>query len=229
MARQLLLFGLIREHAGAQTIDVPERITTGSELFDWLSETWPDMAALLPSCRLAVDQTYIRDLDAPLGDGELAIIPPVAGGAPTVRVTTDPIDGAAALADVSDPAAGANVVFTGTVRNHHEGRAVAYIEYEAYVSMAEAVLADIATRAQETFGLSRIELIHRYGRLEIGEASVCVAVSSPHRGEAFAAVAWIMNEIKADVPIFKHEFYADGTSAWVRCHHHHMTDTGASA
>ena len=229
MARTLLLFGLIREHVGAAAIDVPDQIQTGRELLEWLADEWPDIASLLPSCRLAVNQNYLRDLDAPLGDGEWAIIPPVAGGTASVRVTTEPIDAAAALARVSDPAAGANVVFTGTVRNHHEGRAVAYIEYEAYVPMAESVLADIAARAQQTFGLSRIELIHRYGKLDIGEASVCVAVSAPHRGEAFAAVAWIMNEIKADVPIFKHEYYADGTSAWVRCHHHHMTDTGASA
>jgi len=103
----------------------------------------------------------------------------------------------------------------GTVRNHNDGRAVGGLRYEAYPEMGEVVLAEIATEAEERFGTDRIAIVHRVGDLAIGEVSVAVAVSSPHRGESFDGARYVMEELKRRLPVWKHEAYTDGASAWV--------------
>lgn len=132
-----------------------------------------------------------------------------------VELTSQPIDVRRLEAAVADPAAGAVVTFLGQVRNHHRGRAVDHLEYEAYEPMAIDWLERIIAEALETWPLERIAVAHRLGRLEIGDTAVAICVSSAHRGEAFEACRHIMDRIKQDVPIWKHETWADGSSEWV--------------
>jgi molybdopterin synthase catalytic subunit len=128
-------------------------------------------------------------------------------------LTASPIDLASLLQDArtSD---GALCLFVGVVRNENAGRAVVRLEYEAYEEMALGLMEEIAAETRRRFSVTEVRLVHRLGRLEIGEASVAVAVASPHRGEAFAACRHAIDTLKARVPIWKKEFYADG-SAWL--------------
>jgi molybdopterin synthase catalytic subunit len=128
------------------------------------------------------------------------------------RLVREPIDVAALAA--TTPADGAVCLFVGVVRNENQGRAVLRLEYEAYEEMALPLMEDIAAEARRLHPVTDVRLVHRLGRLEIGEASVAVAVSSPHRAEAFAACRFAIDTLKARVPIWKKELYADG-SAWL--------------
>ena len=140
------------------------------------------------------------------------IVLPSAEMAGLVRLVREPID-VAALAGAS-PADGAVCLFVGVVRNENQGRAVLRLEYEAYEEMALPLMEEIAAETGRLYPVTDVRLVHRLGRLEIGEASVAVAVSSPHRAEAFAACRFAIDALKARVPIWKKELYADG-SAWL--------------
>jgi len=131
-----------------------------------------------------------------------------------IRVTAEILDSAEATAAVASPSAGAIQVFLGVVRNNNLGRSVSYLEYEAYPSMAERVMADIAEEAVARFELVDCAVLHRTGRLEIGETSLLVAVSSAHRAASFAGGQWLVDEIKKRVPVWKKEVWTDG-EAWV--------------
>lgn len=126
-----------------------------------------------------------------------------------------PIDPADVLARVGAPEDGAQVLFLGTVRNHAEGGRVEGITYEAYEAMAEEVLTQIAREAAERIGTDRVAVVHRVGELAVGEHSVAIAVSSPHRAQAFEASRYVIEEIKKRLPVWKREQYADGTAGWV--------------
>jgi molybdopterin synthase catalytic subunit len=129
-----------------------------------------------------------------------------------VRLVREPID----LASLTSraPGDGAVALFVGVVRNENRGREVLRLEYEAYEEMALPLMEEIAVETGRRFPVTDVRLVHRLGRLEIGEASVAVAVSSPHRGEAFAACRFAIDTLKAQVPIWKKELYADG-SEWL--------------
>jgi molybdopterin synthase catalytic subunit len=114
----------------------------------------------------------------------------------------------------AEPEDGALCVFTGVVRNHNDGRAVRYLEYEGYEEMVVSIFEEIAREAQQRFGVTRVRIIHRLGRMDIGDTSVAVAASSPHRGEAFEACRFAIDTLKHKAPIWKKEFYADG-STWL--------------
>ncbi len=132
------------------------------------------------------------------------------------KITSDEIELGDVIRAVEAGDAGAIVHFLGVVRNNTEGREVSYLEYEAYPPMAEKKMAEIAEEIHEKWGLDRIAMIHRVGRLEIGEVSVAVAVASPHRKEAFEACHYAMNRLKQIVPIWKREVWADGEEEWVK-------------
>ena len=129
-----------------------------------------------------------------------------------VRLTRDPIDVAALLG--TSPADGAVCLFVGVVRNENGGRAVHHLEYEAYEDMALPLMEQIAAEARRRWPVTTVWIVHRLGRLEIGEPSVAVAVASPHRAEAFAACRYAIDTLKATVPIWKKEFYEDG-AVWL--------------
>ena len=130
-------------------------------------------------------------------------------------ITHEPIDTGAVLARVGGEEDGAAVLFVGVVRNHAEGRAVSGMRYDAYEEMAEGVLGEIAAEAAALVGNDRVAVIHRVGELAIGDVSVAVAVSSPHRAQAYEASRHVIEEIKRRVPIWKKERFVDGETRWV--------------
>lgn len=132
-------------------------------------------------------------------------------------LATEPIDPARLASELAHAGAGALVVFEGRVRDHNEGRAVLRLEYEAYEELARREGGRILAEATARFSLLGARAVHRSGTLELGEAAVWVGVLAGHRGEAFMACRWIIDEIKQRLPIWKREHYADGGRAWVRC------------
>lgn len=131
-------------------------------------------------------------------------------------IVSGPIAAADVLARVGGPGDGAVLLFLGTVRDHADGQGVVGLHYEAYREMAEEVLAAIAREAAARLGTDRLVVIHRVGELAIGDVSVAVAVSSPHRAEAYDASRYVIEEIKRRLPVWKQERYAGGTTGWVR-------------
>ncbi len=132
-----------------------------------------------------------------------------------ISLTHSPLDPSAILAQVASNDAGAVVLFLGTTREFTKGRQTASLDYECYPQMAEAKLAELEAQAREKWPLIHVSIVHRLGRLGLGEASIAIAVSSPHRQAAFEAGKWLIDTIKEDVPIWKQENWADGTSEWV--------------
>lgn len=131
------------------------------------------------------------------------------------RITREPLDAAALLGSVLTSADGAALLFWGVVRNHNDGREVDHLEYDAYAAMAEAVLREIVAEAQARWPVGEVAVVHRIGRLEVGEASVGIAVASPHRAEAYEASRYIIEELKRRAPIWKREGYVAGGREWL--------------
>jgi molybdopterin synthase catalytic subunit len=213
MSVQILYFAAARDAAKvARELIDPAPATVGA-LRARLVALHPELAAVLPRCRLAVAQAFAAD-DAPLADGaEVAIIPPVAGGAPCFRVTEAPLSLDEVVQAVSSPGLGGLVTFTGIVRSDTRGRAVLRLEYEAYAPMAERVLARIGSEVGEANGAA-VAVVHRVGVLLPGEAAVVIACAAPHRRPAFRACEAVLEELKRDVPIWKREVFEDG-AVWV--------------
>ena len=130
-------------------------------------------------------------------------------------VVNDVIEPGEVLSRVGSEEDGATILFLGVVRDHADGRPVSGMRYDAYVEMAEPVLREIASEAAERLGTDRVAVVHRVGELAIGEVSVAIAVSSPHRAEAFDASRYVIEEIKKRLPVWKKEHYADGSEEWV--------------
>jgi molybdopterin synthase catalytic subunit len=132
-----------------------------------------------------------------------------------VAVVSEPIDTAAVLREVDSPAHGASILFVGTVREVNDGRPVDGMEYTAYVGMAEKEMGAIAKEASERFSGSFVVIVHRIGELAIGEASVAIATANAHRDAAYQASRYVIEQLKARVPIWKREHYTDGTREWI--------------
>jgi len=211
-------FAMVRELLGRteETRDVADATTAG-ELYDAIAVDAPRIAGLKRSVMLMVNQEYVQ-ADHQLQDGdELALIPPVSGGADGVRhfeVTTEPLDARAIEQLVASPESGAVLTFTGTVRDNARGKGVTALDYEAYPPAAEKMLERIGDEIRDQWGIERVAIVHRYGLLQIGEASVVIAVASAHRDEAFAACRHAIERIKEIVPIWKKEHYDDG-AVWI--------------
>ena len=210
------LFARLREQAGVDTerIEVPVGGTV-ADVYDLLGLAHADLEPNRLATRPARNQEFC-DWDTELAEGdEVAFIPPVSGGAgPFVELTSDPLDARHLEAAVMNPGAGAICTFTGIVRDNSRGEEVTHLEYEAYGGMAEAQMAAIAAEVTERWPEARVAMAHRTGRLEIGEASVIVSVSCPHRAEAIAACKWGIDRLKASVPIWKKEFASSG-AFWI--------------
>ena len=216
------LFAGLKELVGQRkvTLELPEGATV-IQLRDRLSEEYPRVTPFLPTLVCAVDEEYVPS-EHLLRDGdEIALIPPVSGGsgeAGPFRVTSEPLDPQELTAAVRKDDSGAVVLFSGVARNHSEGRRVLALEYEAYPAMAEKKLREVADEVRARWPLTGIAVLHRTGRLAIGETSLLVAVSAAHRAEAFEACHFAVDRIKQVVPIWKKEIWEDGEGAWVPGH-----------
>ncbi|HEU5065072.1 MAG TPA: molybdenum cofactor biosynthesis protein MoaE [Gaiellaceae bacterium] len=202
------LFAGLRELAGTgrEELELPEPASVG--------DVWPalDLGAEPAGLLYAVNRVYAeRGTELSEGD-EVALIPPVSGGA--FRLTEGPVNLTSVVVAVVDEQAGAIATFLGTVRAQSRGREVIALEYEAYEEMAGDVMAEIAAEVEERYDLCKVAITHRLGRVEVGETSVALAVSAPHRQDALAACADVIEALKARVPLWKKELY-EGGEEWI--------------
>jgi molybdopterin converting factor subunit 1 len=227
---RLLLFGAAREAAGGAEAHVLEARApaTAASVLEQARERFPALRRFGGSLLVAVNEEYVAP-EQIVGDGdEIAIFPPVSGGAEDdnaadetatgsqdfFELTTEPIDVGAVARRVVPPACGATVTLDGYVREWTRGRRTLYLVYEAYAPMARGELRRLGREAHARFDIAHVGIVHRTGRLEIGETSVVISVSAPHRRAAFEACEWAIRELKRTVPIWKKEFYEDG-EVWV--------------
>ncbi|MBI2525192.1 MAG: molybdenum cofactor biosynthesis protein MoaE [Candidatus Rokubacteria bacterium] len=227
------LFARYREAAGHARVelDLPEGGTVEAA-WEAVTSRFPALAVYRPFTLFAVGNDYVAPEHALKAGDELCLFPPVSGGAAgatppadLVEVTAAPLSEPALVRAVEDPGAGAIVLFSGVVREETGGRRVKFLEYEAHAPMAVAKMREIAAAVRARFpGVRKVALAHRVGRLEIGESSVLIAVSSAHRREAFEACHFAIDTLKETVPVWKKEYFEDG-GVWVglqsECDHRH--------
>jgi MoaE-MoaD fusion protein len=209
------LFARLAELTGLRetTLEIGEGITAG-DAYALLARQHPEIAAFASHVRFARNQEYVPSETRLAPGDELALIPPVSGGSDLFDVTSDVLDPARAVDAVRRDGAGAVALFYGIVRNENMGRRVLYLEYDAYPEMAERVMREIAAEISERWPVAGIACLHRTGRLEIGETSLLVAVSSGHRKEAFEACHAYVDALKERAPIWKKEVF-EGGEAWI--------------
>jgi len=220
MRIEVLYFAILRERAKLEreTVELPEGASVAAAR-EVVAARHPELAALLPHVQAAVNRSWVPD-HHPLADGdELALLPPVAGGSGAgpgaIRMTPAVLDLEAVIEAVGGHDAGALVTFSGIVRRRgHHLEDVVRLEYEAYLEMAEGVLADIAQEIEREWPGARVAIHHRVGGLAVGETAVAIAVTAPHRGPAFDACRAAIDRIKLRAPIWKKEIGENG-EAWV--------------
>jgi molybdopterin synthase catalytic subunit len=231
MRVRVLFFGVLKEMAGksVDSIDLPEQASLRDLLAHYQSKI-PRLEESLASVALAVNQQYARPDTVLRADDEVALLPPVSGGTsetPAVAssigtgsqpkqrrrrawIVREPIDTARTMASVKRGEDGAALVFEGIVRNQTRGRKTLYLDYEAYEEMALDQMESLANQAMQRFQIRDVAIVHRLGRLEIGETSVLIVVASAHRAAAFDACRWLIDTLKRTVPIWKKEHFEDG-------------------
>jgi MoaE-MoaD fusion protein len=226
---RVLFFGAARDAAGHDKVDLalnsPSNAATAREQ---LLSAYPSLERFGNSLLFAVNQEYAQPDREILDGDELAVFPPVSGGSEQVaqtsvcdssrdffELTTRPIDVGAVARRVVLPECGATVTLDGYAREWTHGRRTLHLVYEAYPPMAISEMERLGRQAHEKFGIAHIGIVHRTGRVDIGETSVVIAVSAPHRRAAFEACEWAIRELKRTVPIWKKEFFEDG-EVWVK-------------
>jgi MoaE-MoaD fusion protein len=224
----VLFFGAARDAVGHEEIELTINPgSTAAQVFEQLAWSHPELQRFGKSLLLAVNQEY-ADLKREVRNGdEVAIFPPVSGGAGTAdagsaltnrhdffELTTEPIDVGAVARRVVLPECGATVTLDGYAREWTKGRRTLHLVYEAYEAMALPEMRKLGEQAHAKFDIAHMGIMHRTGRLEIGETSVVIAVSAPHRRAAFEACQWAIRELKRTVPIWKKEVFEDG-EVWV--------------
>ena len=211
------LFARLREQAGTDCELVDLAGATVQDIYNALRERHPALEPDLALIRPARNQDFTEWSERVVDGDEVAFIPPVSGGtgaAALIELTTQPLDARHLESAVSHPGAGAICTFTGIVRDNARGEAVTHLEYEAYAGMAERQMRTIVDEIAERWPDARVAMAHRTGPLRIGEASVVVSVSCPHRAEAIAACKWGIDRLKESVPIWKKEFARSG-AVWI--------------
>jgi MoaE-MoaD fusion protein len=220
MQVRILFFGMMKDLAGA--INGPVDLREGATVADLLAlceAKIPRLKEILPSIAVGVNQKYAK-AETELHDGdEVALLPPVSGGSGDpppesqkrhVEIVRERIDAARVVAQLKQGEDGAVVVFEGIVRNQTRGRKTLYLDYEAYEPMALRQMESLAAQALQQFQIRDVAVVHRLGRLEIGETSVLIVVVSAHRAAAFDACRWLIDTLKRTVPIWKKEYFVDG-------------------
>jgi molybdopterin converting factor subunit 1 len=220
MQVRVLFFGMLKDLAGraSESLSLPDDATLADVLHHYQSRV-PRLKEMLDSLALSVNREYAEPGVRLHSGDEVALLPPVSGGSekPTapregayIRIVRERIDTDAILARIKCPEDGAAVVFEGVVRNHSRGRRTLYLDYEAYEAMALKQMEALAAQALEQFKIRDLAIVHRLGRLEIGETSVLIIVASAHRDPAFDACRWLIDTLKRTVPIWKKEYFEDG-------------------
>jgi molybdopterin synthase catalytic subunit/molybdopterin converting factor small subunit len=221
MRVRVLFFGLLKDVAGraSDAVELGPGATV-AELLRHYEREIPRLTELLPSVALSVNQEYAGPEMELKANDEVGLLPPVSGGTgekdgqqivkSRAAIVRDAIDSRELLKSIQRPDDGAGVIFEGVVRNNTRGRETRFLEYEAYEEMALKQMETLAAQALAQFAVRDVALVHRLGRLEIGEASVIIAVASAHRGPAFDACRWLIDTLKKTVPIWKKEFFVDG-------------------
>jgi MoaE-MoaD fusion protein len=217
MRVRVLFFGQLKEITGIAQEDA--ELSDGArveDLFERYGRRFPKLTDFRASLAASVNQEY-ASWRAPLSGGdEVAFLPPVSGGQQAAvaedifRLVREPIHPREIVESLKAPEDGAVVVFDGFVRNNFKGRQTLYLDYEAYEPMAYVKMREIGAEIRAKFPVHRLAIVHRLGRLEIGETSVLIAVSSPHRGAAFDACRYAIDTLKRAVPIWKKEYFAGG-------------------
>ena len=211
---QIRYFASLREITGKreEQLTIPDRATVAN-VRTMLLTRYPRLQPILERCAYALNHHYVP-AEAILKEGdELVFIPPTGGGTllePVIQLTREPLDRDALAKAVSHPSVGGIVIFEGVVRDNASGKQVLYLEYDVYEEMAVEQIRAIIAEAQQRWGVERVAVAHRFGRLEIGEVSVIIVVASAHRGEAFEACHYIIDTLKRTVPIWKKEVTTDG-------------------
>ena len=216
MRVRLLFFGMLKDMAGQSSdwMDLPAGASVRDALDRFASQS-PAMRDAMQSIAVAVNQQY-AGAETALNDGdEVALLPPVSGGLESssyrhASIVRDRIDTSGILDRIKGADDGAAVVFEGVVRNQTRGRKTLYLDYEAYEQMALHEMEALAEQALKQFPVRDVVLVHRLGRLEIGETSVLIVVASAHRAAAFDACRWLIDTLKRTVPIWKKEYFEDG-------------------
>jgi MoaE-MoaD fusion protein len=202
------LFAGLRERAGSGSLEL--ELPEGARVGDVWTEL--PLGEEPPGLLFARNRAYAERTER-LADGdEIAVIPPVSGG--SFRLSQEPLSLEAVVAEVRDADAGGIATFAGTTRRRSRDRDVLHLEYEAYEGMAEKVMEDLAAQLKSRHALCEVAIHHRVGRVEIGETSVVIAVSAPHRADALAACHEAIDELKVSVPLWKKEVYVSGEE-WI--------------
>jgi molybdopterin synthase catalytic subunit/molybdopterin converting factor small subunit len=216
----VLLFGALKDLQAREkeTVELPEQATVAEFLCRFIAAA-PQVGKYAGSLAIAVNREYALPTQVLREGDEVALLPPVSGGCAEdvpvagsdwIRLQREPIDAGSLVAAVKEREAGAVVVFDGIVRNNTRGRRTLHLDYESYEAMALSQMQALARDAQQRFGVRRVALVHRLGRLQVGETSVLIVVASAHRALAFDACRWIIDTLKKTVPIWKKEWFEDG-------------------
>lgn len=215
MQVQILSFGVLKDWLGSRTVELPEGSSVGTLLDHLAAAGSPVPPQTWNSIAVSVNAEYARP-DHLLRDGdEVGLLPPVSGGiladnSLVIALTREPIDAGKLVGSAKEGADGAVVVFDGIVRNNTRGRQTVHLDYEAYEDMALKKMNELADQARERFGVRHVTIVHRLGRLVVGETSVLTVVASAHRGQAYEASRWLIDTLKKTVPIWKKETFVDG-------------------
>jgi len=224
---RLLFFASIKDIVGARQIDldVPQGTTVG-DLLSHLEGSYPRMRDYRRVLLTSVNEDYASPETSVSEGDEVAIFPPVSGGAidsdaltiarprELYRITRESIDARAIASELQRPEAGAICIFEGIVRNNSKGKATRYLEYEAYESMALKTMEEIGGFVRQAWEVDAIAIVHRLGHMDIGETSVAIIVTSAHRRASFDACEYAIDRLKKIVPIWKKEFFEDG-EVWI--------------
>jgi MoaE-MoaD fusion protein len=217
MRVRVLFFGQLKDIVGLAEDDA--ELSDGArveDLFERYGRRFPELAEFRPSIAASVNQEYATWRTNLSSGDEVAFLPPVSGGQQTAvtpdnfQLVRDVIRSSEIIDALKAPEDGALVMFDGFVRNNFRGRQTLYLEYEAYEAMALAKMREIGEQIRSKFQIHRLAIVHRLGRLEIGETSVLIAVSSAHRSTAFDACRYAIDTLKRAVPIWKKEYFAGG-------------------
>jgi MoaE-MoaD fusion protein len=225
---KILFFAMLRELTGSDSLDWElDQPITVEILWGQILEKFPGLLEFKAPVLFAINQEYARAGSVVRNEDELAIFPPVSGGAPSPEegyapnlqgdiftIVHAPIQSEGLSQQLARPEDGAIVVFEGIVRNQSQSRGTLFLEYEGYEPMALIKLREIGALLHERWDIGKVGIVHRLGRLEIGEASVVIVITAPHRAAAFKACSYAIDTLKLIVPIWKKEHFEDG-SVWI--------------